>query len=202
MNAISRLAHTALRRQNGTIARITFPVGSQRGLSSTRPASKLLETDQDIEDFLSKPTWSVESLLPTEEQINETKDITSKQLHHLLRLSALPPPSTEEEQAQMLRDLKSQLHFVKEIQKVDVTGVEPLQSIRDETELGEKQSEIGIEALKDAMAQEEVVGKYHKRIRRRPGPKEAEKGVEDWDVLGQAPKKVGRYFVVEGEGEG
>lgn len=177
-------------------------MGSQRGLSSTRPASKLLETDQDIEDFLSKPTWSVESLLPTEEQINETVDITSKQLHHLLRLSALPPPSTEEEQAQMLRDLKSQLHFVKEIQKVDVTGVEPLQSIRDETELGEKQSEIGIEALKDAMAQEEVVGKYHKRIRRRPGPKEAEKGVEDWDVLGQAPKKVGRYFVVEGEGEG
>lgn len=197
---ITRILRAPLRRQCTRTYKLALI--RVRSLSSTTQTTKYLETDQDIEDFLSKPTWSVESLLPTEEQINQAEEITSKQLHHLLRLSALPPPSSEEEEAKMLRDLKSQLHFVKEIQKVDVTGIKPLQSIRDETELAEKQSEIGMEALKEALAQEEVVGKYHKRIRRKPGPKQAEKGVEDWDVLGQAPKKVGRYFVVEGEGEG
>lgn len=175
---------------------------AMRHFGFTRSATKLLETDQDLDEFLSTPTWSVESLLPSEQQINETEDITPKQLHHLLRLSALPPPSSEEEQAKMLRDLKSQLHFVKEIQKVDVTGIEPLQSIKDETAAAEKESEINMETLQDALKQEEVVGRYHKRIRRKQGPTYAGKGVEDWDVLGQAPKKVGRYFVVQGEGQG
>ena len=96
----------------------------------------------------------------------------------------------------MLKTLSSQLHFVKDIQSVDTTGIEPLRSIRDETAAGRKQAEIGLDALKDAFAQEDVVGQFHKRIRRR---RDAERPVQQkWDVLGNAVKKTGRYFVVEG----
>ena len=97
----------------------------------------------------------------------------------------------------MLRDLKGQLHFVQAIQQVDTRGVEPLRAIRDETEAAQRESEITMESMKDAFAQEETVGRFHRRIRRRQVVKGSAKEVEDWDVLGQAAKKVGRYFVVE-----
>lgn len=98
----------------------------------------------------------------------------------------------------MLSTLSSQLHFVKDVQNVDTTGIEPLRSLRDETTQGEKEAELGLEALKDALGKEEIRGKHHKRIRRK------REGVQDdkWDVLGTASKKVGRYFVVEGGKEG
>lgn len=98
----------------------------------------------------------------------------------------------------MLSTLSSQLHFVKGVQNVDTTGVEPLRSLRDETTQGEKEAELGLEALRVALGKEEIRGKHHKRIRRRRG------GVHDekWNVLGSASKKVGRYFVVEGGKEG
>ena len=156
----------------------------------------------DIEDLLSKPTWSVASLLPPKDQPSQAPQISSKQLHHLLRLSALPPPKDAEEEAKMLSTLSSQLHFVKEIQKVDTTGVEPLRSLRDETVEGEKAAELGMEAMRDALAKEEVRGKYHKRVRRRRDL-EVKKGEdEEWDVLGTAERKVGRFFVIEGGKDG
>jgi len=168
-----------------------------RSLSSTFYLYKKLETTEEIADLLSKPTWSVKSLLPTEAQIDAETSVTPKQLHHLLRLSALPPPSSAAEEASMLRDLKSQLHFVKAIQQVDTTGVEPLRTIRDETIEAETENEITLDTMKEALANEEVVGKHHKRIRRRHVVNKEMTKAEDWDVLGQAPKKVGRYFVVE-----
>lgn len=100
----------------------------------------------------------------------------------------------------MLSTLSQQLHFVKEIQKVDTTGVEPLRSLRDETMAGEQEAELGMEALREALELEEMRGKHHKRIRRRNGGREKEE--EEWDVLGTASKKVGRYFVVEGGKDG
>ncbi|KAH9815312.1 Glu-tRNAGln amidotransferase C subunit [Teratosphaeria destructans] len=152
----------------------------------------------DIDQLLSKPTWSISSLLPpSDTRPTDSPSISSKQLHHLLRLSALPPPSSPEEEARMLSTLASQLHFVREIQRVDTAGVEPLTSLRDETPEGEKEAEIGLEQLKDAMDREEVKGKALRRIRRRRGGG-LEKEVEHWDMLGMAGKKSGRYFVVEG----
>ena len=96
----------------------------------------------------------------------------------------------------MISTLSSQLHFVKEIQKVETTGVEPLQSLRDETAAGEQEAELGLEAMKDALALEEVRGKHHKRIRRRNAERVQKE--DEWDVLGTAEKKVGRFFVVDG----
>ena len=95
----------------------------------------------------------------------------------------------------MLATLSSQLRFVQEIQKVDTTGIEPLRSLRDETVQGENQAELNLEALKEALDQEDIKGKHHKRIRRR---RDTEVPRNEWDVLATAQRKVGRYFVVDG----
>jgi Asp-tRNA(Asn)/Glu-tRNA(Gln) amidotransferase C subunit len=127
----------------------------------------------------------------------ESNEVSSKQLRHLLKLSALPPPKDDSEETKMLTTLSSQLHFVKEIQKANTTGVQPLQSLRDETSQGEQEAELGLEAMREALAAEEVRGMFHPRIRRRRGATSATKK-DEWNVLGSAGKKTGRYFVVEG----
>ncbi|KAK5711128.1 hypothetical protein LTR15_012616 [Elasticomyces elasticus] len=151
----------------------------------------------DLEKLLSKPTWSVASLLPPKDQEATVSAVSSKQLHHLLRLSALPPPKDAAEEAQMLSTLTSQLHFVKEIQRVDTSGVEPLRSLRDETAQGENEAELGMDALKSALDMEEIRGTHYRRIRRKRGVRLPEEG-EQWDPLGTASTKTGRFFVVEG----
>lgn len=177
----------------------------QRAVRASR-LQKSVQTNQaystagklDVERLQSTPTWSVTSLLPSPTSNGDTPEVTSKQLHHLLRLSALPPPKDSAEEEKMLSTLSSQLHFVKDIQEVDTSGVEPLQSLRDETVEGEKEAEFGLDAMKDALAMEDVRGKHHKRIRRRQETSAESKKAVNWDILGHASKKVGRYFVVEG----
>lgn len=152
----------------------------------------------ELEALLAKPTWSVESLLPPNTRAPNAPEISSKQLHHLLRLSALPLPETPEQEQKMLHTLAAQLHFVGEIQRVDTTGIKPLRAIRDETQAAEQEQTIGLDTLKEALAKEKTIGKWHRRIQRDTTPVNA-KDVEDWDVLGSAEKKVGKYFVVESE---
>ncbi|EKD12780.1 hypothetical protein MBM_09009 [Drepanopeziza brunnea f. sp. 'multigermtubi' MB_m1] len=162
------------------------------------------KTPVDIAALLSKPTWSVRSLIPAAP--SPTTEITPQKLHHLLRLSALPLPKTPQEEACMLADLHSHLHFVHDIQNVDTEGVEPLQNIRDETDEGVRDITIGLEQMKEALAKEDVVGR-NRRPRRRRGEKVDTGDVENWDVLGTAGDKVqgsgGSYFVVRsGKEEG
>jgi Asp-tRNA(Asn)/Glu-tRNA(Gln) amidotransferase C subunit len=151
----------------------------------------------DVEKLLSTPSWSVASLLPINASQQDTPKVTSNDLHHLLRLSALPPPKDQQEEDMMLSTLSSQLHFVKTIQQVDTSNVQALRSLRDETAEGEKEAELGLDALRGALEQEEIRGKHHKRIRRKPTVK-GQDGNAAWDVLGNATKRTGRYFVVEG----
>ncbi|KAJ2979182.1 hypothetical protein NQ176_g3403 [Zarea fungicola] len=143
--------------------------------------------------ILAHPTWSVRSLL-AEGNASPAETITSAQLHHLLKLSALPAPISEREEASMIATLQSQLQFVKAVQRVDTKGLEPLQAIRDETEEGRKQSAIGLEHLKDVLAKETRVGHYQ-RPRRVKEKMKSE--AENWDALSTASKKAGKYFVVE-----
>ncbi|GAB7323944.1 hypothetical protein MBLNU13_g07362t1 [Cladosporium sp. NU13] len=164
--------------------------------TTTRYASATTEHYVNVEELLSKPTWSVASLLPKASD-TDSNEVSSKQLRHLLKLSALPPPKDDSEEAKMLKTLSSQLHFVKEIQKANTMGVQPLQSLRDETAQGEQEAELGLEALKEALAAEDVRGKFHPRIRRRRDAVQAMKK-DEWNVLGSAGKKTRRYFVVEG----
>lgn len=152
----------------------------------------------DIESILAEPSWSVRSLLPNKaaEQLETT--VTPQQLRHLLRLSALPQPSSPEQEQSMLRTLESQIHFVQEMQRVDTTGVEPLRSIRDESPAARKEVTIGLDRLKDAFAKERVSGR-RRRVQRVPSVRNGrpEEAIWNGNALGSASKKKGPYFVVE-----
>lgn len=99
----------------------------------------------------------------------------------------------------MISDLQSQLHFVRAIQEVDTEGVEPLVALRDETEEGLKEGTIGLEEMRGELGKEEVVGMRGRIVRRKDaeatGAREKEGG--DSDLLAQAPKRLGRYVVVD-----
>ena len=98
----------------------------------------------------------------------------------------------------MIKDLQSQLRFVRAIQEVDTDGVEPLQSIRDETEDAERENEITVATLQEEFDKEEIVGKRGRIRRRRDVPDAArDEQANDWDPLSQAPKKLGRFIVVD-----
>ncbi|KAI1737095.1 hypothetical protein F4680DRAFT_220367 [Xylaria scruposa] len=192
---------------------------------SRTPEPPIDTTTPDLASLLSQPTWSVRSLLPSSSQPNT---ITSKTLHHLLRLSALPLPQLQEEEAQMLATLSSQLHFVRAIQGVDTTDVAPLRVIRDETAAGLREQTIGLAELREALGAEDVVGHARRprrrRIQKAGGQESRSSGVEErdterrsasqdqeqtlneegnWDVLGGATETAGgRYFVVRSSGTG
>ena len=98
----------------------------------------------------------------------------------------------------MLDTLESQIHFVKEIQLVDTTGVEPLPRIRDESSDAIKEHTIGIEQLKEYLAKEKTSGRRGK-VQRIVGVKNdrPDGTVWDGDALQSATKTKGKYFVVE-----
>lgn len=98
----------------------------------------------------------------------------------------------------MMDTLSAQLHFVGEIQQVDTSGIKPLRALRDETATAEQEQTITLDTLRAALAKEKIVGKHYKRIQRETTPVDA-KNVENWDVLGSAQRKAGKYLVVESE---
>ncbi|KAI4114778.1 MAG: hypothetical protein LQ345_004506 [Seirophora villosa] len=169
----------------------------RRAFSSNEP-----EAGDPNKIIPSKPTWSLLDLISQSPQdVPSPPVVTSYELHHLLRLSALPLPKSSNEEQKMLRDLQSQLHFVRAIQNVDIPDdVEPLQSIRDETEAAMKEEEYTVETLAEEFTKEEVVGKRG-RIRRKTTdlkiPGEEEVREENWDPLKLAPRTVGRYVAVD-----
>jgi Asp-tRNA(Asn)/Glu-tRNA(Gln) amidotransferase C subunit len=185
-----------MHRARQGLSNATASCAARYWFTTTRHGRRAIEQHINVDELLSKPTWSVSSLLPSASDPDST-DISSKQLRHLLKLSALPPPQDDHDEAKMLKTLSSQLHFVKDIQKADTTVVRPLQSLRDETAQGKQDAELGLEALKEALAAEDVRGKFHPRIRRRRDDAQSTKK-DEWNVLGTAGKKTGRYFVVEG----
>lgn len=167
---------------------------------NARPVSTAALNAHDIEKIFAEPSWSVKSLQEDSDASLPQPEISQAQLHHLLRLSALPLPRSDEEEASMMTDLKSQLRFVQAVQKVNTEGVEPLQSIRDETRQGERENMITVESLKAEFDKEAVVGKRGRIVRRKVVPQvdeEREGDLADWDALAHASKKLGRYFVVE-----
>jgi hypothetical protein len=108
----------------------------------------------------------------------------------------------------MLRTLSTQLHFVRAIQAVDTTGVEPLVTLRDETPEGIQELTVGLDdpRIKEALKGESKVGRMGRVRRVRGNGKGEGNGVEDrrsteerrWDPLrGAQGRTEGRYFVVE-----
>ena len=101
----------------------------------------------------------------------------------------------------MISDLQSQLQFVRALQEVDTEGVEPLVTLRDETEEGEKEGTIGLEEMRGELEKEEVVGMRGRIVRRKgaevKGEREGNEEAGGLDLLAQAPRRLGRYVVVD-----
>ncbi|KAM0258265.1 hypothetical protein ACHAQJ_003907 [Trichoderma viride] len=165
-----------------------------RSIVISAPLSTKSSPSSTAQDILSKPTWSVSSLLPSQSHSESPEIITPAQLHHLLRLSALPLPKSPAEEQSMIATLQSQLQFARAVQRVDTRGVEPLRAIRDETEAAIKENTIGLDDLKDVLAKEALVGHYQ---RPRKVKEHIQSDAEDWDALATASRKAGKYFVVE-----
>jgi Asp-tRNA(Asn)/Glu-tRNA(Gln) amidotransferase C subunit len=191
-----RLLRPALTRPSPSRATPHLPRPQLRTLASKTP-----------EDLLSKPTWSVASLLDSQSPsapqhtLSPDEEITPKKLHHLLRLSALPLPPTPEAEASLLASLRSHLRFVREIQAVDTTGVEPLRALRDETSRGREETTVRLADLKDALARETRFG-HRQRPRRVKTTEGREDKVaaeaENWDPLKTAGRTAAdKYFVVQ-----
>jgi Asp-tRNA(Asn)/Glu-tRNA(Gln) amidotransferase C subunit len=92
--------------------------------------------------------------------------IDRKQLHHLLRLSALPLPKNHEAEANLLQDLRSQIHFVKNLASIPTHNVPPLVAIRDETLAHRAESTIGLAQVQPWLDLEDKVGR-NGTVRRR-----------------------------------
>ena len=152
----------------------------------------------DVEALLKTPSWSVRETLFSDELIDDTALIRKGQLHHLLRLSALPAPASSEEEAKLIGNLKAHLRFVQAIQKVNTDGVEPLQMIRDETEEAQKLNTVTMDTLKAEFEKEELVG-GRGMIRKKARTEEpgTEATTETWNPLSHASKTQGPYFVVD-----
>ncbi|MCJ1242373.1 hypothetical protein MMC14_010381 [Varicellaria rhodocarpa] len=183
---------TALSRPYSSILRASVHL---QPLRRSLNISTLL-SENCLPTLFEEPSWSVNSLLDVSYQVKPVPAITQTQLHRLLRLSALPPPTSEDEEAKILKTLASQLHFVQAIQNIDTTGIEPLRSIKDETTQAKMENEINLDSLKEEFGNEEIVGPS-RRIRRKQILPVATSNVENWDALFHVPKKVGRYIVVE-----
>lgn len=148
----------------------------------------------DLTSIFANPTWSVRSLLPSSPL--SADEVTPATLHHLLRLSALPPPGQSGEKDRMLGTLRAQLHFVRDVQSVDTRGVEPLRSIQDETAAGVAESTVTLDTLREALSRETAVG-FRRRPRRVKDAHERVQSEEERLVeAATAERRDKRYFVV------
>jgi Asp-tRNA(Asn)/Glu-tRNA(Gln) amidotransferase C subunit len=173
-----------------------------RGRSS-KTSSSSSSSGQDIESIFGQPSWSVSSLLAPPTAPSPDERMTKARLHHLLRLSALPLPSSQAEEDEMIRTLQSQLHFVRAVRGVDTAGVEPLQGIRDESPEAREENEITLESMRAELDREEVVRGRSRRIRRKDeildgeASKAYKMGGVEFDPLERAGRTAGRFIVVE-----
>ncbi len=175
------------------------------------PLRSVITSPEELDQYFEEPCWSVEDLLiprSTSEAADSLPEVSQKTLHHLLNLSALPLPQTAAHESAMLATLRSQLHFVREVQSVDTTGIEPLSAIREETEEAVTERTIGLDTLSEDLSKETIKGRMRRprRVtREEDGPKVKEGGnIESdggmtWQPLKTAPKTHGQYFVVEAQ---
>ncbi|KAG8160494.1 hypothetical protein KVR01_010030 [Diaporthe batatas] len=174
--------------------------------TSTSPSHQHYPQESpDLTAIFANPTWSVRSLLPASptsgEETTSGEEITTATLDHLLRLSALPPPDNPADKERMLTTLRSQLHFVCDIQSVDTSGCEPLRSIRDETSAGVAESTVTLETLREALSRETTVG-YRRRPRRVRDAQERVQSEEERLVEAATVERRHRSYFVVASGKG
>lgn len=102
----------------------------------------------------------------------------------------------------MLRTLESQIHFVKEIQKINTTGVEPLVAIRDETTESIEEQTITLETLQPYLDKEQKVGANGTIRRQKPAEMIRDSGWNPFEMgKGKETRRKGKYFFVKKQKE-
>ncbi|BFZ53348.1 hypothetical protein PYCC9005_000371 [Savitreella phatthalungensis] len=131
-----------------------------------RPVNRMLDRvcircSSSSRPILPPPSWSTKEL--TKVDTGTQTEVTSEQLTHLLKLSALPAPESHDERSKLLQDLNEQMHFVRSIQEVDVEGVEPLINVAldSQQELDLSGALDALEAKDKAIATGVLVDKAH-----------------------------------------
>ncbi|KYK55739.1 hypothetical protein DCS_07703 [Drechmeria coniospora] len=179
----------AFRRPRVVVPRIVSSTQAVAAkLSTTSSSSPSIAAVRSM--LSSDPAWSTSDLHGDQ----PVEPIPRALLHHLLRLAALPRPSSQTHEDAMIAMLQSQLHFVRAVQRIDTTSVAPLSAIRDETDAAIGENTVGLDDLRHALAEEELVGHYKRPRRIRH---QVRSDAEKWDALSTASRKAGKYFVVE-----
>lgn len=160
---------------------------------TTTPRKPFPQTD--VHALLSTPNWSVRSLLPSHTSTPQ-QTITPTTLHHLLRLSSLPPPATPALEASLLSTLHTQLHFVRAIQSVNTAGIAPLTAICDESSTSS--TTITLDSLRETLAGEKSFGFRGRPRRLRGAERDRARSAEEVLVEERTrPRREGAYYVVE-----
>lgn len=151
----------------------------------------------NVKISLSEPSWSVKSLLPRKSEDESTRTVSREQLHHLMRLSALNLPQNEVEEDHILQGLDAHLNFVKDIQSVDTSDVKPLRNFHNESQATEHNREITIDSLREALENEELIGKHQSRIRKKLSTDKITNDAEALDVSKWPGISDGGFFVLD-----
>ena len=136
--------------RNGTISaslsrRRFCTTGIHLKLAPVIPPNTTNRKGVKLDEFLGSPGWKLDDLLPhsrTATNGTEHSSITTETLHHLLRLSGLPPPESQDEESNLLSALHDQLRFVRHVQSVPTDGVEPLIRVGIESHPGGDKSGV------------------------------------------------------------
>lgn len=132
-----------------------------------------------LDSLFKTPTWSTKSMLPSKgSDISDVPAITSAQLDHYLKLSALPKPKDPSERQSLLRDVSDQLHFVQMVKEVDTRGFHPL------TNLTAGQAEDEELTYEDAVYEGDVMS--------------SSEFVPEADYTKLASRTKNRYYTVDG----
>ena len=161
--------------------------------SSAQPRCSKPLSAKELKKLLSETSWSVKSLQGVPDSSTAPASVTREQLHHLLRLSALPIPESAEEETRMIKTLELQLRFVQAIQSVDAEGVPPLAAVRDETKSAIAERTVTLETLREDFEKEESTGVLRRIIRKRKAPSQSSDR-HGWDPLESAPSTHQGYI--------
>lgn len=122
--------------------------------------------------YITGPNWSIAELIPT--QSNVMKRMATIPVERINALAGFKMVDSCEGEQDIRKTLATQLEFLKQVQSIDTTGIEPLSSVLPESE------QERVLDYEDAFHESELNEKE--------------------DVLAYAADRLqGRYYTIEGE---
>ena len=104
-------------------------------LGALRSSSVRLQKAQmltELKKILNEGFWNPNKLKPDVSLTEVDSEVNLSVLKRVCQLTALPFPEDEKSQLDLLRNLKTRIHFAKSLQRAGVNMLEPLRSMHDE----------------------------------------------------------------------